>query len=296
MKKGISILLCAVLLLGISPVACGASPENQEETTLHPAYAAPILEEYASELAEIEAEYGVAVDLLDRPAVEQIQQAAVEHYTARPRYAELVDQIALAYCDQQVLGRPDQIAPFVNEKTEVRNYKREVVESFGPRSGKYVDCAENKKTVAKGATFTFTLSGTYKGLKLDNSFSINSSYSLTGPQDTDRLKDGKLPNGAFYIGVLWGTLIHVSWDVYETNTGRFLTHTDFHHIDAELTGGVERVRGYTPKYSETKVNGKYVIYVEAGLAGYTTSSQWSDRTELTNSLREHPELILEGRN
>lgn len=181
-------------------------------------------------------------------------------------------------------------------KTEVVNYQSTVVSPFGPQRGRLIAYAKCGGPEVKGYDDYHRCDlGMWGGAGSLLGWG-GSSWTLHPPAAGEKLNNGLKCDGRVLFSVLWGTLIHVSWDVYETNTGRFLTHTDFHHIDAELTGGVERVRGYTPKYSETKVNGKYVIYVEAGLAGHTTSSQWSDRTELTNSLREHPELILEGRN
>ncbi len=294
-KRRSSVLLCVALFIGVIPATCAVNSDNdhsKDSSILANCYAAPIFSEYQDEISEIEAEYQVTIDRIDRSALSCIQNAAMDYYDIRPRYAELVDCIILAYCDQTVLGNPESPRPAVNEPTEVRNYHREIIYAFGPRSAKYVNQAAvgMERTVSGG--FNLILSGEYKGITLTTALNIGGSYTLKGPEEGAKLNNGTPADARYYFIWLNGTVVHVTWDVYEIRTGKLLSHIDSNHIEPEKTAdGKVIYHDATPNVAWDAAGR---LYVDAGRRAVSAVGIWANQNQLETDIRENPEWMLSG--
>lgn len=198
----------------------------------------------------------------------------------------------MAHCDQAVLGFPGAATPYTNEPTETKNYVSEIIEPFGPRSGKWVAQAAQGQDISEEKSFTFTLSGVYKSVTLTTGISIKSSYTLHGPEAGAMLNNGYMEaQGRYLFHVLWGTLVRTSWEVYEKKTGKLLGRFESYHIEPERnSSGTEIVRPYTPYYAEFGAD----LCVDAGASNIKRWATWRSIAQIDQVIREDPERMING--
>lgn len=107
---------------------------------------------------------------------------------------------------------------------EVRNRTVETLVSFRAlkaTEGEYVGIGSS---VEKSIEVDYETGDTILGYKIGSvSASYTVSYTLTGPDDTDRVGDYYATH-AYAFGVLYGGIQKVSYDLYYAASGEFFSH------------------------------------------------------------------------
>lgn len=249
MKRYISLCTALFMLIGIICISSTCHANNrtdpfQEYFSNRPLTdflteddAAALASAYPAEFTVLSAQMHTAVSLITEDIHVQLKKLAIQHPSSNfpalldELFVRAFDNAANAFNEEQAAqtstglfrARPDQM--------EVRNRTVETLVSFRALKATEGEHVGIGSSIEKSIEVGYETGDTILGYKIGSvSASYTVSYTLTGPDYTDRVGDYYATH-AYAFGVLYGSIQKVSYDLYYAS-GEFFSHQELTTINS----------------------------------------------------------------
>lgn len=266
-KSFLAIFLCFLLCLGISALACCASPLPADGPLVPQEEFQTILDAFEPEISYIEQTHFVTIDTLTPDTLALIKEESILNLENDSfRFAPLMDAISIAMLREQ----NHQTSTRTGNGYVIINETYTTVLSYQALKGHHIVDAPvgSSYTYSDSTSVSISSGELIAGFKLTAETSKTVSYSVTGPTDGTTLSNGKIATHRTAIAVLFGSISRYEFDIVSNGV---ITHATQYVI----TPGTEAALPYTfltniglPTYADRPNATSWVISYENPTAFY----------------------------
>lgn len=296
MKLNIQSLL-ALLLAGTMLLSgCTYRPAPLREPRLDPAREAELLDAYAAELALAAERGGVEITRFDLSALALLREEAVQHWgQTEYRFSQLMDKLSALVAEGEILRTYEHDWNLSLSGMEVRNVTAAVVHPYGGLQGVLaarvpVSCTyQNTAGVQVSIGPKHPLRHGQREILLDRPLTGGAPLNIEGPprqdEETALYSDGRMSTHTFACGVLFGTVVEVSWDLCDRRTGAVRGHGSRTWVPAE-TAAFQVLVSYAQidQYGAVHVNSPFLAH----------TAHWPRAYDFETQLERCPYAYLSG--